>query len=128
MLTFHFSFLLAVSNSVDASYQVKGLTYEVKEAGCGKNSTSYGKQGCSQYYSVSGHTCCYTSGQISGTICVHGWFETSKGIAADLFPQKTEGFILPIPHWPNLLTYAAQLLATHVVDMGELLQTFQESS
>lgn len=42
MLTFHFSFLLAVSSSVNANYQVKGLTYEVKEPGCGRNSTSCG--------------------------------------------------------------------------------------
>lgn len=55
---------------------------------------------------------------------VHGWFEISKGVAADLFPQKIGGFTQPVPHWPDLLTYAAQLLATHVVDMPELLQTF----
>lgn len=55
---------------------------------------------------------------------MHGWFKTSKGVAADLFPQKIGGFILPVPRWPDLLTYAAQLLATHVVDMGEPLQTF----
>lgn len=73
---------------------------------------------------MSGYACCYTLGQISGTIFVHGWFETSKGVAADLFPQKIGGFTLPVPRWPDLLTYAAQLLATHVVDMPELLQTF----
>lgn len=42
MLTFCFSYLLAVSSSVNANYQVKGLTHEVKKAGCGRNSTSYG--------------------------------------------------------------------------------------
>lgn len=55
---------------------------------------------------------------------MHGWFKTSNGVAADLFPQKIGGFILPAPCWPDLLTYAAQLLATHVVDTGKLLQTF----
>lgn len=72
---------------------------------------------------MSGYVHCNTLGQISGTTFVHRWFETSKGVAVDLFPQKIGQFALPVPRWPDLLTCATQLLAAYAIDMPELLQT-----
>lgn len=72
---------------------------------------------------MSGYVGCNTLGQISGTIFMHGWFQTSKGIAVDLFPQKAGQFLLPVLHWLELLTCATQLLVTYAVDMLELPNT-----